>query len=158
MKKIFFYTTILLASIMLSNCSKEKKADYSIIDSEKAKVKNALDLSQEFNDTLKLVIDTAKVKKHNRFCLMYDTLYHRSDSMFRIHYSLFGDEMYHNGMMMQNYTPADHMMGGGGMMGNASANGLDMHQLMSDTAEVGVYYRNMRTLHSNHQLLHNQIY
>jgi hypothetical protein len=74
--------------------------------------------------------------------------------MFSVHYSLSGDEMYKNGMMMPNYTPSNDMMQGG-MMENGMMN---MHRLMGDIAVVNGYYRNMHQLWNNHQPYHNGIY
>src|SRR6266702_4131798 len=98
MKKMMILIIGISTMIMIiTGCNKDSKsANYSVIDSEKAKIKNALDLYYAFNDTLKMVFDTAKVHKNNRYCIKYDTLFHQSDSLFMIHYFLFGDEMYRN--------------------------------------------------------------
>ena len=74
--------------------------------------------------------------------------------MFTKHYSMFGDEMYKNGFMMNHYTPGMGMMKGG-MMGSGSN---DYKQMMGDTATVGGYYRDMHKLHTEHQVYHNGIY
>lgn len=155
MKKNLMIVGILLIFVVLTSCKKENSSnDYSTIDGEKTKIKNALNLSQSFNDTLKMVYDTAKVHKNNRYCIKYDTLFHQSDSMFRVHYSLFGDEIYKNGIMMQNYSPTNSMMHGG-MMNSGSMN---MNRMMGDTATVGDYYRIMHQLRIKHQVYDQGIY
>ncbi len=78
--------------MLLASCKNDNSgADYSVIDGEKAKIKNALDLSQAFNDTLGMIYDTTKIHRYNHYCMKYDTLFQQSESMFRVHYSLFGD-------------------------------------------------------------------
>ena len=147
--------SIVVTFMLLTSCNKnDSTADYSLIDGEKAKIKSALDLSQAFNDTLKMVYDTAKIHKNNRYCIKYDKLYHQSDSMFKVHYNMFGDEIYKNGMMMNNYYPSNSMMQGGMMNGGS----MDKSRMMGDTTTVGGYYRNMHQLQEKHQPYHQGIY
>ncbi|MDD4970982.1 MAG: hypothetical protein PHT07_16260 [Paludibacter sp.] len=129
-------------------------ADNAQIDAEKAKIQSSLTLTSAYNDTLKMVYDTVKVHHNNLYCIKYDKLYHKNDSMFTIHYNMFGDDMYKNGIMMQHYTSGNGMMQGS-MMNNGSTG---YYQMMSDTATVGGYYRNMMRLHIQHQTYHNAIY
>ena len=145
-------TFILILSF--TGCSKDNNADNSIINNERAQVKSALLLSAAYSDTLKMVFDTAKIQRNNRYCIKYDKLYHKNDSMFKVHYTMFGDEMYKNGMMMSNYTPSAGMMQGG-MMNSGT---MDLKQMMGDTATVGGYFRNMHQLNIKHQPYHNGIY
>jgi outer membrane lipoprotein-sorting protein len=157
MNKIMMFTIVAVSTtiMLITGCTKDNNnVDYSVIDGEKTKIKSALDLSQAYNDTLIMVYDTAKVHKNNRYCIKYDTLYHKNDSMFRMHYTMFGDEMYKNGMMMSNYSPSGSMMQGG-MMNSGS---MDMNRMMGDTATVGGYYRNMHQLNTKHLTYHNGIY
>jgi hypothetical protein len=149
------FTGVCVLLVLLSSCQKSNSGmDYSVTNSEKVKIKNSLTLSQVFNDTLKMVYDTAKIRKNNLYCIKYDKLYHQNDSIFKVHYSLFGDEMYKNGMMMNNYTPSNNMMQGG-MMNRGS---MDVQHMMEDTATVGGYFRSMHQLRDNHQIYHNGIY
>jgi len=155
MKKInslVWGTFVLILSF--TGCSKDKNADNSIINNETAQVKSALLLSTAYGDTLKMVYDTAKITRFNKYCIKYDKLYHKNDSMFTVHYHLFGDEMYKNGMMMSNYSPSTGMMQGG-MMNSGT---MDLKLMMGDTATVGGYYRNMHQLNIAHQPYHNGIY
>jgi hypothetical protein len=157
MQTMKIYIIIAISSIimLMASCMKDKSGtDYSVIDGEKSKTLNALELSQAFNDTLKMVYDTAKIHKGNLYCIKYDKLYHQGDSMFKVHYSLFGDEMYKNGLMMQNYSPSNSMIQGG-MMNSGS---MDMNRMMGDTAIVEGYYRNMHQLRNAHQPYHNGIF
>jgi hypothetical protein len=150
-----FFLSIVAIFILFVGCDKDKNnVDYSVVDSEKAQIKSALEVSQAYNDTLIMVYDTAIMHKNNRYCIKYDTMYHRNDSMFSMHYIMFGDEMYKNGMMMSNYTPSGGMMQGG-MMNSGT---MDMNRMMGDTATVAGYYRNMQQLHSKHASYHNGIY
>lgn len=139
---------------VFSSCTNGNIVNSAQINSEKTKAGSALVLTQAYNDTLKMVYDTVKVHKNNSYCIKYDKLYHKNDSMFTVHYHMFGDEMYKNGIMMINYNPGNGMMQGG-MMDNGSS---DYKQMMNDTATVGGYYRNMMKLHTAHQLYHNSIY
>ena len=153
--KIDFIIGIPVLLMLIISCMRVKNnPDYSVIDSEKSKTLNAFNLSQAFNDTLKMVYDTAKVHKGNQYCIKYDKLYHQGDSMFKVHYSLCGDEMYRNGMMMQNYSPSNSMMNGGMMNGGS----MDMNRLTGDTATMDGYYRNMHQLRNVHQPYHNGIF
>lgn len=156
MKKMnSLFAGVFLLLLILSSCTNGSSiANSAQISSEKAKVNSALGLTQAYNDTLKMVYDTAKVHKNNLYCIKYDKLYHKNDSMFTVHYHMFGDEMYKNGIMMNDYTPVGGMMQGG-MMDTGSA---DFKQMMGDTATVGGYYRNMMKLHTDHQIYHNGIY
>jgi len=140
--------------MVLSSCTNGNITNSAQINSEKTKAGSALVLTQAYSDTLKMVYDTVKVHKNNSYCIKYDKLYHKNDSMFTVHYHMFGDEMYKNGIMMTNYTPGNGMMQGG-MMDNGS---LDYKQMMNDTATAGGYYRNMMKLHTAHQPYHNGIY
>ena len=145
-------TFVLILSF--TGCSKDNNADNSIINNETAQVKSALLLSTAYGDTLKMVYDTAKITRYNKYCIKYDKLYHKNDSMFAVHYHMFGDEMYKNGMMMSNYSPSTGMMQGG-MMNSGT---MDLKLMMGDTATVGGYYRNMHQLNIKHQPYHNGIY
>ena len=138
----------------LTGCTSNSNVDNAQFDSDKSKVQSSLSLTGAYNDTLKMVYDTAKVHHNNLLCIKYDKLYHKTDSMFTIHYNMFGDDMYKNGIMMQNYTPGDGMMQGGKMMSGSTG----YNQMMSDTALVGGYFRNMTKLHSQHMIYHNGIY
>jgi|ERR1035437_6596879 hypothetical protein len=149
------FTTVFTLLLLLSGCTNGNSiANSAQISSEKTKTGSALVLAQAYNDTLKMVYDTVKVHKNNSYCIKYDKLYHKNDSMFTVHYHMFGDEMYKNGIMMNNYTPGSGMMQGS-MMNNGSTG---YYQMMSDTATVGSYYRNMMKLHVQHQTYHNGIY
>lgn len=155
MKKINNITLgVLVLILYFAGCTKDNKADYSTINNEKAQLKGAFVLSQAYSDTLKMVFDTAKIQKYNKFCIKYDKLYHKNDSMFTSHYTMFGDEMYKNGMMMSNYSPSTGMMQGG-MMNSGT---MDLKLMMGDTATVGGYYRNMHQLNIKHQPYHNGLY
>lgn len=156
MKKVIgLVLGIAVLALLITSCTKDKNSvDYSVIDSEKTQTKSALDQSQAYNDTLIMVYDTASIHKNNMYCIKYDTLYHKNDSMFTMHYNKFCDEMYKNGVMMSNYSPSNSMMQGG-MMNSGS---MDMNRMMADTATVGGYYRSMRQLHTKHQTYHNSIY
>ena len=159
MKNIIFslVITLVVAVFGLSSCNKDDKTNssvnYTVLDSEKANTKAALSLSQSFNDTLIMVYDTAKMHKNNAYCIKYDKLYHKNDSMFKAHYNMFGDEMYKNGVMMHGYTPGS-MMGGGMMNGGM----MDTARIHSDTTMMNGYYNNMMQLRSKHQPYHNGIY
>ena len=145
----------LVLFILLNSCQKENNSvNYSVIDSEKANIQSALALTQAFNDTLIMVYDTAKTHTNNHFCLKYDSLYHHNDSLFMNHYSMFGNEMYKNGMMMNNYTPGNGMMQGGMM--NSDSN--DLSRMRNDTSIVGTCYRTMQQLHIQHQPYHKGIF
>lgn len=155
MIKMNLMIAIPIMLMLTTGCMKNKNGpDYSVLDGEKSKTSDALKLSQSFNDTLKMVYDTAKVHKGNQYCIKYDKLYHQGDSMFKVHYSLMGDEIYRNGMMMQNYSPSNSMMQGG-MMNNGS---MDKNRMMGDTAIVDGYYRNMHQLRNIHQPYHSGIF
>jgi hypothetical protein len=141
--------------ILLAGCMKgQNSADYSVVDNEKAQIKSASELSQAYNDTLIMVYDTAIMHKNNKYCIKYDTIYHKNDSIFNMHYIIFCDEMYKNGMMMSNYSPSGSMMQGG-MMNSGT---MDKNRMMNDTSIVGGYYRDMHQLHSKHATYHNSIY
>ena len=147
-------STILILQV---SCKKDNKttntnADYSAINTEKASIQNASKSASLYNDTLRMYYDTAKVKKNNVYCVKYDKLYHKQDSLFTMHYGMFGDEMYKNGMMMNGYTPGN-MMGGKGMMNNNM-----MDTLQRDTSIVNACYSQMKTLRAKHQVYHNGIY
>lgn len=152
------YSLVLGAFVLIlyfAGCTKDNSnADNSAIIFETAQVKSALLLSTAYGDTLKMVYDTAKITRYNKYCIKYDKLYHKNDSMFTIHYHMFGDELYKNGMMMSNYSPSTGMMQGG-MMNSGT---MDLKLMMGDTATVGGYYRNMHQLNINHQSYHNGIY
>lgn len=146
----------LVMLLFFAGCKKNTNtADSSAVNGEITQLKGALVRTQAYGDTLKMVFDTAKIHRNNTYCIKYDKLYHRSDSMFRAHYTMFGDEMYKNGMMMSNYTPSAGMMQGG-MMNNGST--MDLNLMMGDTATVGGEYRNMHQLNINHQSYHTAIY
>ncbi len=146
---------VFMLVLAFSSCKTDTSSvDYAQIDAERAKVQSSYSLTKAYNDTLKMVYDTVKVHKNNAYCLKYDKLYHKNDSLFTMHYNMFGDMMYQNGIMMNNYTPGTGMMSGMGMM-NAS---MDMDRMMGDTTAVGGYYRNMHTIQVEHQTYHNGIY
>ena len=154
-KTFFLLAGIFTLLLVFTGCTNGNSIiDSAQINSEKTNAGNALVLTQAYNDTLKMVYDTVKIHKNNTYCIKYDKLYHKNDSMFTVHYTMFGNEMYKNGIMMKNYTPGSGMMQGG-MMKNGST---DFNQMMSDTATIGGYYRNMRTIHLQHQTYHNGIY
>src|SRR5665647_733300 len=153
MKKINnLVLSILVLVLYFSGCTKDNKADYSAIDAEKTQTKSALLFSTAYSDTLKMVFDTAKITRYNKYCIKYDKLYHKNDSMFTVHYNMFGDEIYKNGMMMSNYSPS------AGMMQMMNSGIIDLNLMMGDTATVGGYYRNMHQLNIKHQPYHNGIY
>ena len=152
MEKIFLESAFALI-LFLSAC--DKTDDYSKIDAEKAKVSSSLALTKAYNDTLKTVYDTVKVKKNNVYCLKYDKLYHKNDSLFTMHYNMFGSMIYDNGIMMSNYSVGGNMMQGGNMMNSDSKN---YNTMMSDTAIVGGYYRAMCVTRAAHLTYHNSIY
>lgn len=147
---------VLTAVLVLSSCTNDKSSvDYAQVDAEKAKLSTSLALTKAYNDTLKMVYDTVNVHKNNANCLKYDKLYHKNDSLFSMHYNMFSDMMYTNGIMMNNYMPASGMMQNDMGMMDAS---MDMTRMMGDTATVGGYYRNMNAIHLQHQTYHNNIY
>lgn len=153
--KMNLVLSVVAMLILFIGCQKDKSsANYTVLDTEKSNVKSALDHSQAYNDTLILVYDTAKIHKNNKYCMHYDSLYHKNDSLFGTHYNMFCDEIYKNGMMMSNYSPSASMMQGGMMNGGT----MDRNKMMSDTAIVGGYYRNMQQLHTKHATYHNGIY
>ena len=155
MKKINnIVLSVFIIILFFGSCTKDNKADYSVIAAEKTQTKSALLLSTAYSDTLKMVFDTVKIQRNNPYCIKYDKLYHKNDSLFTIHYHMFGDEIYKNGMMMSNYSPTTGMMQGG--MINSGT--MDLKLMMGDTATVGGYYRNMHQLNIKHQPYHNAIY
>jgi len=143
---------ILFASCKKDDTTASPKADYSTINKEKANTQSSLKLSTAYNDTIMMYYDTAKVKKNNVYCVKYDKLYHTQDSLFTMHYGMFSDEMYKNGMMMSNYTPSN-MMGNKGMMNNNM-----MDTLNRDTSIINACYSQMKTLRAKHLVYHNGIY
>jgi hypothetical protein len=147
--------TILGMMISVSGCKKDnnRNVDYSTIDLEKSNTKSALILSEAYSDTLKMYYDTAKIRKNNAYCIKYDKLYHKNDSMFSVHYNTFGDEMYKNGIMMTGYAQ-------GGMMNGGMMNGgmMDTQRLHGDTAMMNGYYKNILQLRTKHQPFHTGIY
>jgi hypothetical protein len=157
MKKVNgLFAVVFVLLTLFTACTNDKSSvDYAQIDAEKAKVSSLLVLTKAYNDTLKMVYDTVKVHKNNSYCLKYDKLYHTNDSLFTMHYNMFGDIMYADGIMMNNYAHSTGMMQGG--MGMMDAN-IDMTRMMGDTATVGSYYRNMHTIHTQHSVYHNAIY
>lgn len=146
---------VIMLVLAFTDCKTDvSSVAYAQIDTEKAKVQSSYSLTKAYNDTLKMVYDTVKVHKNNAYCLKYDRLYHKNDSLFTMHYNMFGDMMYQKGIMMNNYTPSTGMMGGMGMM---DAN-IDIARMMADTTAVGGYYRNMHTIQTQHQTYHTGIY
>lgn len=155
MKNYLIFIGILTILILITSCEKDNNSsNYSAINTEKAKIINAVELTQSFSDTLKTVYGAAVNPYFYPGCIRYDTLYHRCDSLFRVHYALFCDEMYKNNIMMPDYIPSNGMMQGG-RMGSGMMN---IQQLRGDTSEVNGYYRNMHNLRDNHQPYHNGIY
>jgi hypothetical protein len=154
MKKVNgLFTSVFALLLLLSAC--DNSVDYSQIDAEKAKVSSSLVLTKAYNDTLKMYYDTVKVRKNNFYCLKYDKLYHKNDSLFTMHYNMFGGMMYDNGVMMSNYTAGGGMMQGGTMMNSGSKY---YNTMMADTATVATCYRTMIQIRSAHQTYHNGIY
>ncbi len=150
MKKNVSLIGISVMLMLIAGCNKDKNdPDFTLINQEIIKTEKALELSLAYNDSLIIVVDSAANPYQNPSCLKYDSLYHSSDSMFNYHYSLFGDEMYMNGIMMQHYTPSNGMMGSG-MMNN--------QEMMSDTAIMNSYYRSMDHLRFIHKDYHNMIF
>lgn len=141
--------------ILIVGCAKDNSStDFAVINQEKLNIENALKKSEAYNDTLIMVYDTVFNRHLNSTCIKYDELYHQEDSMFSMHYSMFGDEMYKNNVMMPYYTPSSEMMNGG-MMGSES---MDMRQLQEDTARVNEFYTEMLHLRNTHQIYHNGIF
>lgn len=155
MKKKLIIIGLSTLLIWVTNCKKDSQtgANFAVINNDISSSKTALSLSQLYNDTLIMYLDTAKIPKNNVNCIMYDKLYHKSDSLFTANYSMFGNEMYKDGIMMKGYTPGGMM--GGGMMNTGM---MDMQQIQSDTAMMDGYYSTMVQLHSKHQYFHNSIY
>jgi len=153
MKKVNgLFAGVFTLLMLLSGCD-NNSVDKAQIVTEKGKVQSSLTLSKAYNDTLKMVYDTVKVHKNNSYCLKYDKLYHQNDSMFTVHYNMFGDEMYKYGFMMAGYSTTGGMMKGG-MMDNDS----NYKTMIGDTATVGAYYRSMCLIRIAHQTYHNGIY
>ena len=149
------FAGVITLVILFSSCANNNSSlDFAQIDAQKVQIQTSLNLTSTYNDTLKMVYDTVKLRKNNPYCIKYDKLYHKNDSMFTLHYGMFGDEMYKNGIMMNNYTPGNGMMQGG-MMNN---NSMDLNRMLGDTAMVGGYHRNLLKLHIQHQVYHNSIY
>jgi hypothetical protein len=144
--------TIVLLQQSCKKDSSNTTAEYTAINTEKANTETSLKLSTAYNDTLKMYFDTVTVKKNNVYCVKYDKLYHKNDSLFTVHYGMFGDEMYKNGMMMNNYSPST-MMGSKGMMNNSM-----MDTLRKDTSFVNTCYSQMKSLRTKHQMYHTAIY
>lgn len=141
--------------VIFTSCEKDSNSsDSSAINAEKDKIINAYELSVAFNDTLITVYNTTANPYHNPGCLKYDEMFHHSDSLFKVHYALFCDEMYKNKVMMPDYTPSNSMMQGG-MMGTGM---MDMMELRADTSEVNGYYTNMHKLMNSHIPYHSGIY
>ena len=146
---------IITMTISLSGCRKENNNnnDSSLINNEKTNTKNALVLSQTYNNALKMYYDTARIRKNNVYCIKYDKLFHKNDSVFKVQYNMFGDKMYKNGIMMNGYTR-------GGMMNGTILNSgmMDSQTLQGDSAMMNGYYKSMQLLRTNHQQYHNGIY
>lgn len=156
MKRIsLILACVSVSLILIISCKKDGQTgtDYTAVNNEINNTKTDLSLSKSYNDTLTMVYDTAKVHKNNTECIKYDKLYHKSDSMFTVHYTMFGDEMYKDGIMMKGYTPGSMM--GGGMMNTGM---MDMHQIQGDTAMMNGYYNSMQQLRTKHQVLDQGIY
>ncbi|NDP22302.1 MAG: hypothetical protein GZ091_14660 [Paludibacter sp.] len=159
MKKQNLGLGIIIVSLVIGlvGCSTSHnsgKVDLNAINTEISYSKSALNLSKAYSDTLKMYYDTVKVKHNNVYCMKYDKLYHKNDSLFTMHYNMFGEEMYKGGFMMNNYTPGS-MMGNNGMMGTG---GMMNATLRSDTTMMNGYYNTMHQLRINHQTYHNGIY
>ena len=139
---------------LVAACSGDKsvKIDSASLNAEISNTKIALEHSKAYNDTLIMYYDTVKVRKDNAYCLKYDKLYHQNDSLFNHYYTMFGDEMYGYGYMMNNYSPGS-MMGGGMMNGDMMDD-----ELRGDTTMMNGYYYTMHQLQINHQTYHNAIY
>jgi len=155
MKNKLILTGIAAMIFFFAGCNKENDgSERANINADKVKISNDYELSRAFNDTLKTVYNSVQSPINNPVCLMYDSLYHHSDSLFNAHYGLFCDEMYRNNIMMPYYTPSSAMMQGG-MMGSGMMN---INDLRGDTTEVNGYYRNMHNLRTDHQIYHNGIF
>ena len=62
MKKINnLVLSIFIIILFFGGCTKDNKADYSVIEGEKTQTNSALLLSTAYSDTLKMVFDTAKI-------------------------------------------------------------------------------------------------
>src|ERR1035437_281045 len=157
MKKVNgLFAGVFVLLMFFTACTNDKSSvDYAQIDAEKAKVNSSLVLAKAYNDTLIMVYDTVKVHKNNGYCLKYDKLYHKNDSLFTMHYNMFGSMMYDNGIMMNNYSQTGSMMQGGGMMNSDSKY---YNAMMADTTTVGGYYRAMCVTRATHLTYHNAIY
>lgn len=159
MKKQILSLAIIVVTVVISlvGCAttdSSGKVNLAVISKEQSNTKIALDLSKVYNDSLVMAYNLATVKKNNTTCIKYDKLYHHNDSLFTNHYNMFGDEMYKNGFMMNNYTPGS-TMGGVGMMGTG---GMMDATLRGDTTMMNGYYSTMHQLRINHQTYHNSIY
>jgi len=144
---------VIIAMVGLVACSSDNSAkiDSTSLNTKITNTKIALEYSKAYNDTLKMYYDTAKVTKGDVYCLKYDKLYHQNDSLFNHYYTMFGDEMYDYGYMMNNYNP-------GSMMGGMMNGGMMSNELRGDTTMMDGYYNTMHQLQINHQTYHNGIY
>ena len=156
MKKLNGLFASVFALVLLLSACDNNSVDYSQITAEKAKVSSSFVLTKAYSDSLKTVYDTVKVRKNNVYCLKYDKLYHKNDSLFTMHYNMFGSMMYDNGIMMSNYTAGNGMMQGGTTMMTSSSKYYNT--MMTDTATVGGYYRAMCLTRAAHLTYHNAIY
>ena len=155
MKKLNGLFAGVFALVLLLSACDNNSVDYSQITAEKAKVSSSFVLTKAYSDSLKIVYDTVKVRKNNVYCLKYDKLYHKNDSLFTMNYNMFGSMMYDNGVMMSNFTAGSGMMQGGTMMGSGSKY---YNTMMADTAAVGGYYRAICLTRAAHLTYHNAIY
>ena len=157
-KSKLIITGIIALLTLLVGCNKDQSGsiDFASINNEKTQIADAYNLSKAFNDTLGMIYDTVAVRFYNPYCLKYDSLFHQGDSMFMVHYSMFGDKMYENGIMMNGYKPSGSMMNGGMMMNYDHIH--DMERLMKDTAEVDEYYRYMLQERIKNQTYDQDVY
>jgi len=155
MKKLNGLFAGVFALVLLLSACDNNSVDYSQITAEKAKVSSSFVLTKAYSDSLKMFYDTVKVRKNNVYCLKYDKLYHKNDSLFTMNYNMFGSMMYDNGVMMSNFNAGSGMMQGGTMMGSGSKY---YNSMMADTATVGGYYRAICVTRAAHLAYHNAIY
>jgi hypothetical protein len=135
LKKLIIYTLISLTGILiLTNCQKNSQNDNlnAALAINQKSLTNDYNSSKIYNDSVGhyYVNHTSIV---SGTCRYYDSLYHRSDTLFTTHYNMC---MQINGGMMS----------GGGMMGNNhnSANNYNYSSMMD----------NMNQLRANHHIYH----
>lgn len=104
MKNEMLGLIILILSLILGifSCKKDSSATakYSSLTEETNNAGTASGLAQAYNDSLIMVFDTACVRRNNLYCIRYDKLYHKNDSIFSGQYQMFGNAMYGYGVTM----------------------------------------------------------